>query len=74
MSEQREPYLSSTAPIGEIQYTQFAMQQWEIDYILQTRQAAREGKLVVCDPDARCWWTTGKQQCSRADRDLPFKM
>ena len=68
--------MTATAPIGDMQSEVFALEQWEKDMILQCRQAGRSGFMVVVDPDARCWRTTGKLQCSRADREnfLPFKM
>lgn len=74
MSETHVPY-DATFPVGKIETDALNLQKWEKDLILQVRQAARAGALVVCDPDARCWWTTGKRQCSREDRpELPFKI
>ena len=74
MSERREQYITTTAPIGEVTQVNFTVDEWERNLLLRMRQAAREGKIVVCDPDARCWWVTGKMECNKEDRALPFSM
>lgn len=73
MSEQREAY-TTTQPIGEVRPVDFTVEEWERNFLLRLRQAAKAGQLMVCDPDARCWWVTGKMECNRVDRELPFKM
>lgn len=73
MSEQRVSY-NATMPIGEIKQQQFTFEKWEMDIVLQLRLAARSGFIVTCDPVKRCWWTSGKVQCSKEDQELPFKM
>ena len=74
MSDIRVPY-SATQLISKFEYDTLDLQKWEKDLLLQIRMAARSGTLVVCDPDSRCWWTTGKMQCSKEDRqELPFKI
>lgn len=73
MSEQRIPY-TATFPVGEIKQASIDVDEWERNLILRLRQAAHTGQLLVCDPDARCWWVTGKMECNKADRELPFRM
>lgn len=73
MSEQRIQY-TATIPIGEIKQVSLDVDDWERNLILRLRQAASAGQLLVCDPDSRCWWVTGKMECNKADRELPFRM
>lgn len=73
MSEQRITY-TATLPIGEVKQVSFDVDDWERNLILRLRQAANAGQLLVCDPNARCWWVTGKMECNKADRELPFRM
>ncbi len=72
MTEPREPYtVSNAAPL----LVTFELTAWERNFILQMRQAAQRGYLVICDPDGQCWWTTGAMQCNKERRDeLPFRM
>lgn len=74
MSEPRAPYITATAPIGEVNQISFDVAEWERNLLLRLRQAANEGKMLVCDPDARCWWVTGRMECNKEDRRLPFEM
>lgn len=74
MSGQREGYMTATQPIGEVRQVQFDVAEWERNFILRLRQAQVEGKIIVCDPDARCWWVTGRMECNKEDRRLPFEM
>lgn len=74
MSEHQEPYITATAPIGNVRQISFDVDEWERNLLLRLRQAATTGQLIVCDPDARCWWVTGKLECNKEDRRLPFEM
>jgi hypothetical protein len=48
----------------------FQVSDWERNFILRLRQAGQAGVLVTVDPDARCWWVSGRMECNKADR--PF--
>ena len=73
MSERREPY-NATQPIATMTTVSFELTEWERNLVLRLRQAAQAGQLIVCDPDARCWWVTGRMECNKEDRGLPFKI
>ncbi len=72
MDQPLEYQIERTRRLGESKQVAFDVEEWERNVILQMRLAAREGRLVVCDPDSHCWWTTGKMQCNKENRELSF--
>ncbi len=74
MSEQRAQYVTSTQPVGDMAEV-MPLTEWERNLVLRLRQAATAGVIVTVDPDARCWWVSGKMECNKEDRiKLPFKI
>jgi len=68
MSEQRAEYATITAEMV------FTPDDWQYNLILRLQQAAKSGKMVLVDYDARCWYEVGKIECNKVDRTLPFRM
>ncbi len=74
MSEQRAQYVTSTQPVGDMAEV-MPLTEWERNLVLRLRQAAASGVIVTVDPDARCWWVSGRMECNKEDRiKLPFKI
>lgn len=72
MSESRMNY-TATAQVGNITEDSIMLEAWERNLVLRLRQAAAKGEMLLCDPDSRCWWVTGKRECNKEDA-LPFRM
>ncbi len=74
MSEQRAQYVTSIQPVGDMAEV-MPLTEWERNLVLRLRQAATAGVIVPVDPDARCWWVSGRRECNKEDRiKLPFKI
>jgi hypothetical protein len=75
MSEPREPYISSTAPIGTISTVTFDVTPAERNLILRLRQ--HRGMLIV-DADSMCWWAANKMEQGNGKtpqaQTLPYRM
>ncbi len=75
MTEPRAEYITATQPIGDMAEINLQLSEWERNFILRLRQAASAGVIVTVDPDARCWWVSGRMECNKEDRvKLPFRM
>ena len=69
MSESREPYMTSTAPVGTISTVAFDVTPAERNLILRLRQ--HRGMIIV-DADSMCLWAAGKiEQCNGKTPGLP---
>jgi hypothetical protein len=72
MSENRSSY-NATQAIGTMNTVPFDLSDWERNFILRLRQAAQAQQMIVCDPDAKCWWVTGRIECNKGT-ELPFRI
>lgn len=75
MTERQEPYMTATAPIGNVTTVSFDVTPAEMNLIKRLRQ--HRGMLIV-DADSMCLWAAGKlEQCNGkrpATERLPFQM
>ncbi len=80
MSEPREPYITSTAPIASTNGDNkipliVSGDDWRYNMLLALEQQKQAGLMLVIDADAHCWYRVGRLECNKSDRvELPFKM